>query len=92
MNYIGTFVKKFLIEKCGSESDDEYKIRIKNNFDEFRWSYEAGDFIQEKGIGFFMLNYSSSEEMPNEILKKAFDNCADAIKEFESLLPKINKE
>ena len=89
MNYIDEFIKEYFILKSDSESDEEYKNRIKDAFEDFRFIHVAADYIQEKGIASFMLKYSSRGEMPDEILKKAFSKCTDAIKEFEKLLPEV---
>ena len=45
--------------------------------------------VNEEGLGYFILDYTSADQMPDEELKNAFIKAEQALAEFENLLPEV---
>ena len=47
---------------------------------------------EDEGLGYFILNYTNSDSMPDEEMKKAFEKAENALREFEKLLEDCENE
>ena len=45
--------------------------------------------VADEGLGYYIMDYTSADEMPDEELKLAFQVAQDALNHFESLLPDV---
>ena len=53
---------------------------------------EVAHAVNSEGLGYFLLNYTSSDSMPDDDLKGAFEKAEKALIEFQKLLPEVDEQ
>lgn len=48
--------------------------------------------VEEEGLGYFLLHYTSANSMPTPELRRAFFEAADAMRRFKALVDQIPSE
>ena len=48
---------------------------------------DVRDKVDEEGLGYFIMYYTSADTMPDDELKEAFEKAKEALEEFKALLP-----
>lgn len=57
--------------------------------DKFASREEVACQVQNEGVGYFLMYYTSPESMPDPELELAFREAREAIQRFEALLPDV---